>query len=97
MCRPAGVRKHTGVCVECMSDCECDVDEYCGYDYTDTYDKDQNDWIFDFKVTVPPGITSSNQDSNMDNVVKEIELYAKQFEGLPIRFDPSDCVPFLVM
>ncbi len=29
------VRKHTGVCVECVSDCECGVDEYCGYNYKD--------------------------------------------------------------
>ena len=73
--------KHTGVCVECVSDCECGVDEYCGYDY-----KDGND--FGFKVKVPPGITSSNKGSHsgvMDNVRKEIELYAMQFEGLPIR------------
>ena len=82
------VRKHTGVCVECVSDCECGVDEYCGYDYKDTYDKDKGDWVFDFKVKVPAGITSSNKASHsgvMDNVRKKIELDAMQFEGLPIR------------
>jgi len=82
------VPKHTGVCVECVSDCECGVDEYCGYDYKDTYDKDKGDWVFDFKVKVPAGITSSNKASHsgvMDNVRKKIELDAMQFEGLPIR------------
>ena len=82
------MRKHTGVCVECVSDCECGVDEYCGYDYKDAYDKDKDDWVFDFKVKVPPGITSSNTGSHsgvMDNVRKKLELYAMQFEGLPIR------------
>ena len=58
------VPKHTGVCVECVSDCECGVDEYCGYDYKDTYDKDKGDWVFDFKVKVPAGITSSNKASH---------------------------------
>ena len=82
------MRKHTGVCVECVNDCECGVDEYCGYDYKDGYDKDKDDWVFDFKVKVPPGITSSNTGSSsgvMDNMRKEIELHAMQFEGLPIR------------
>jgi hypothetical protein len=82
------MRKHTGICVECVSDCECGVDEYCGYDYKDAYDKDKDDWVFDFKVKVPPGITSSNTGSHsgvMDNVRKKLELYAMQFEGLPIR------------
>jgi len=85
------IRKHTGVCVECVSDCECGVDEYCGYDYKDAYNKDKDDWVFDFKVKVPPGITSSNTGSHsgvMDNVRKKIELYAMQFEGLPIRHTP---------
>ena len=85
------MRKHTGVCVECVNDCECGVDEYCGYDYKDGYDKDKDDWVFDFKVKVPPGITSSNTGSHsgvMDNVRKKLELYAMQFEGLPIRHTP---------
>jgi len=27
------VKKRQGVCVECNYDCECGVNEYCGYDY----------------------------------------------------------------
>jgi len=79
--------RHRGVCVECMSDCDCGVNEFCGYDYKDKYNKDKDpQWTFEYKVTIPSGITSSNEGLGMPaNVKKEIELYAKQYEGLPIR------------
>jgi len=87
------VHKHRGVCVECRStkareSCDCGLDEYCGYDYEDAYDKDTSEWTFEYKVTVPAGITSLNiiPGGGMPvNIKKRLEAYAKQFEGLPIK------------
>ena len=87
------VHKHRGVCVECRStkareSCDCGLDEYCGYDHEDAYDKDTSEWTFEYKVTVPAGITSLNiiPGGGMPvNIKKRLEAYAKQFEGLPIK------------
>ena len=79
------VRKYQGVCVECFDTCDCGLDEYCGYDYEDKYDEATSEWTFEHKVTVPAGITSLNEGGGMPpNVKKELEMFAKQYEGLPI-------------
>ena len=79
------VNKRQGVCVECTVDCHCGVNEYCGYDYKDTYDKDTKEWSFEYQVTIPPGITSANEGNGMTaNAKRFLELHAKQFEGVPL-------------
>jgi len=80
------VPRRQGICVECVTDCDCSVNEFCGYDFDDSYDKDTKEWMYTYKVTIPAGITSANTGGGMPaNIKKEIELYAKQVEGLPIK------------
>ena len=80
------VPKSQGMCVECVTDCDCSVNEFCGYDFDDSYDKDTNKWTYTYKVTIPAGITSANTGGGMPaGLKKEVELYAKQVEGLPIK------------
>jgi len=74
------------MCVECVTDCDCSVNEFCGYDFDDSYNKTTREWTYTYKVNVPAGIASANNGSGMPmSVKKEIELYAKQYEGLPIK------------
>jgi len=80
------VPKSQGMCVECVTDCDCSVNEFCGYDFDDSYDKDTKEWTYTYKVTIPAGITSANTGGGMPaGLKKEVELYAKQVEGLPIK------------
>ena len=80
------VKQSQGLCVECVTDCDCSVNEFCGYDFDDSYDKDAKEWKYTYKVTIPANITSANDGGGMPAAVKkEVELYAKQVEGLPIR------------
>ena len=80
------VKQIQGMCVECVTDCDCSVNEFCGYDFDDSYDKGSKEWTYTYKVTIPANITSANDGGGMPAAVKkEVELYAKQVEGLPIR------------
>jgi hypothetical protein len=80
------VNKYQGVCVECQDNCDCGLDEYCGFDYKDQYDKKGSTWNFEYKVTVPAGITSLNEGGGMPlNMKTQLKAHAKQLEGLPIQ------------
>jgi len=80
------VSKSKGMCVECVTDCDCGVNEFCGYDFEDEYDKNTKEWTYTYKVTIPSGNMSTNVDGGMPaSVQKELELYTKQYQGLPIK------------
>lgn len=80
------VHRSQGMCVECVEDCDCGVNEFCGFDFDDSYEKATQEWTYTYKVKIPSGISSTNMGGGMPaNVKRDIELYAKQFEGLPIK------------
>uniref|UniRef100_A0A7S0HLX9 Cellulase n=1 Tax=Hanusia phi TaxID=3032 RepID=A0A7S0HLX9_9CRYP len=70
----AGNVQVKGVCVECMTDCDCPVNEYCG--------------VGEFKIpkvtssNAGTAGTSSNED--FSRLMKQYELYGMAFEGLNI-------------
>jgi len=80
------VRQQQGVCVACITDCDCAVHEFCGYDFDEKYEKNSNEWTYEYKVKIPSGITSTNEGGGMPKIAKqELELYAMQYEGLPMK------------
>ena len=80
------VRRQQGMCVACITDCDCAVHEFCGYDFDEKYKKDINEWTYEYKVKIPSGITSTNDGGGMPKIARqELELYAKQYEGLPMK------------
>eukprot|EP00281_Chroomonas_sp_CCMP1168_P030988 CAMPEP_0206253514 /NCGR_PEP_ID=MMETSP0047_2-20121206/23191_1 /ASSEMBLY_ACC=CAM_ASM_000192 /TAXON_ID=195065 /ORGANISM="Chroomonas mesostigmatica_cf, Strain CCMP1168" /LENGTH=625 /DNA_ID=CAMNT_0053679725 /DNA_START=12 /DNA_END=1889 /DNA_ORIENTATION=- len=75
------ITQHEGVCVDCQSDCDCGVNQYCGVDPD--------------SVIVPWATIKSNNDGNGANSFqkKVIEVYARSFEGMKIR---SRCLDYSV-
>ncbi|EKX34222.1 hypothetical protein GUITHDRAFT_119569 [Guillardia theta CCMP2712] len=62
-----------GLCVQCISDCDCGVNEYCGIDNKNP-------------VVIPYNLTSNNTGTGLTPGRKlTMMVYAKQFEGLPLR------------
>ncbi|EKX32525.1 hypothetical protein GUITHDRAFT_148575 [Guillardia theta CCMP2712] len=62
-----------GLCVQCISDCDCGVNEYCGIDNKNP-------------VVIPYNLTSNNTGTGLTPGRKlRMMVYAKQFEGLPLR------------
>ena len=81
---------HQGICVRCMSDCDCPANQFCGYDYEEMY---MGAGKFNvFRVTIPQ-VQSNNVGTGQlsADATRILRAYALQFEGLPI---PSVCKDF---
>ncbi|EKX31027.1 hypothetical protein GUITHDRAFT_149541 [Guillardia theta CCMP2712] len=62
-----------GLCVQCISDCDCDLDKYCGVDTS-------------HPVVTPSNLTSNNTGSGLTRKVKLlIEAYSIHFGDLTLR------------
>ncbi|EKX44185.1 hypothetical protein GUITHDRAFT_140016 [Guillardia theta CCMP2712] len=62
-----------GLCVECISDCDCALDKYCGVDEN-------------HPVVMPSNLTSQNTGSGLTNKIKLLlEAYVRHFSKLPLR------------
>jgi hypothetical protein len=81
---------HHGVCVQCINECDCPVNQFCGYDFQELYtDSQPNVKYKNFRVTIPP-VQSKNEGAGKlsAHAKRVLAAYSKQFEGLPI---PSIC------
>lgn len=65
----ASVKK--GICVECRTECDCDVNQYCGAST---------------ELVIPVGVQSSNTGSGLTDYAREImAAYGQAFSGMKLR------------
>lgn len=81
---------HQGVCVQCIDECDCPANQFCGYDFQELYTNSETREKFNsFRVTIPP-VRSANEGAGQlsAHAKRVLAAFSKQFEGLPI---PSIC------
>jgi len=71
MANKPGASEKRGFCVECRTECDCDVNQYCGAS-TD--------------LVIPVGVQSSNTGSGITGYAREImAAYGQAFSGMKLR------------
>merc|ERR1711966_190437 len=75
---PAQVK---GVCVQCRTDCDCAVNQYCG----------AGDISIAAEISRNSGTAGQTTETDYKRLMKEMELYGTAFQGLKIR---SRCLDY---